>query len=203
MKKISRGLRWTFLWASRIAALGIALTILNFLSGLVFDADVLSASTVFLLVFQDIPLLIFMLVPIIAFLWLISALFSGDELTQADVGLATFGLVAAGIVVIFAVPDEACVELYGTYDSAVRSEFLRCLGQRAGFAFDEFGKGVFADLFEYTNWEISDLGPEVLDGLGKFYLLTYRMLSAAWAVALILRARSWFQGRSAAASNAG
>jgi len=121
------------------------------------------------------------LTPFVSLVYMVLVVFKGLEIDTDEVLLSTFAVLSSAFALVMSMDNDVCADPTQT-----------CFGEKFGFVFDQFSKGSLGDVFDIYSLGLSDISIDAVDGLTKLYVMNFRMLSAAYLVAVALMLYGYF-----------
>ncbi len=116
--------------------------------------------------------------PFFSLPYLISGLFSNNAFDSKGLTLSTVAVISSALALMFSIDQNVCNRVAGVGGN--------CAPYQLAYAFDQFSKGGFADIFDIYDLEISVISTSELDWLGKLFTLNFRMISAIYLAMILL-----------------
>lgn len=118
--------------------------------------------------------------PLVSLVYMVLVVFKGIEIATDEVVLSTFTM------------SQRLRPGHVDGQRRLRRSTQTCFGEKFGFVFDQFSKGSLGDVFDIYSLGLSDISIDAVDGLTKLYVMNFRMLSAAYLVAVALMLYGYF-----------
>lgn len=181
--------RRVFIWACYGSVLAMLSWLLLFLVEGIFPGTLMPAAgatptavnSVFEIYFVVVAVGIPALTPFVSLVYMVLVVFKGIEIDTDEVVLSTFAVLSSAFALVMSMDNDVCADPTQT-----------CFGEKFGFVFDQFSKGSLGDVFDIYSLGLSDISIDAVDGLTKLYVMNFRMLSAAYLVAVALMLYGYF-----------